>query len=101
MAIDESVLTAVRQYAAKHNTTLNGLVQDYLTRLATFEDRAANARNCMMELSEQSKDRISDWTWNREEIYDRPLLSRHEHPDLRGFAEEGGGSETKEGGGTD
>ncbi|MDX2265106.1 MAG: DUF6364 family protein [Hyphomicrobiales bacterium] len=102
LAIEEEVLAAARVYAAKHNTTVNGLVRDYLKRLATQEDRAANARKRLVELSERSQARLPDgWNFNREEIYDRPILSRHQNTDLRGFAEEGGGMEKKDSGGSD
>lgn len=101
LAIDEDVLAAARKYAAQHNTTVNGLVRDYLTKLAAFEDRAATARRRMVELSEQAKNRTSQWTWNREKIYDRSVFPGYEHSDLCGFAEDGGGSQKKDGGGSD
>jgi hypothetical protein len=97
LSVDDEVLAAVRRYASNNNTTVNGLVRDYLTRLATQEDRAAKARRRLLELSEQSEGRLGNWVWNREELYDRGMLSRHEHPDLRGFREGDGGSE-EEGG---
>ena len=44
LAMDEKVLREARRYAAKHDTTVNALVRDFLTRLATQEDKAAKAR---------------------------------------------------------
>ncbi len=35
LAVEEEVLAAVRKYASARNTTVNGLVREYLTRLAT------------------------------------------------------------------
>lgn len=35
LAVDEEVLAAARKYAAVNNTTVNSLVREYLTRLAT------------------------------------------------------------------
>lgn len=87
LAIDDEVLAAARAYAAHKNTTVNALVRDYLTRLARQEDRAAQARQRLVALSEESQASFGGWQWNRDEIYDRGVLPRHQHPDLRGFAE--------------
>jgi len=89
LAIEEDVLNAARKYAVKHNTTVNGMVREYLTRLVKFEDRAAEARQRLKELSEESTLELGSWKWNREELYDRNVLSRHEHSPLRGFEEPG------------
>ena len=98
LAVEDEVLTEVRKYAAAHNTTVNGLVREYLVRLATFEGRAARARQELQELSETSEGRLEDgWRWNREEIYDRPVLSRHQHSDLRRAREGAGGKKEKKG----
>ena len=97
LSVDEHVLAAVRRYASERNTTVNGLVRDYLTRLANQEDRAAQARSRLVELSATSEASLGTWKWNRDELYDRGLLSRHEHSDLRGFREGGGGGEEENG----
>jgi plasmid stability protein len=96
LAVDDEVLTSVRGYAARHNTTVNALVRDYLTRLARQEDRAAQARQRLVELSRDSRGSLGGWTWNRDEIYDRGMLPRHQRPDLRGFAEPGGDEEEED-----
>lgn len=87
LAVDEEVLATVRAYAARNNTTVNALVREYLTRLARQEDGAARARNRLVELSRESNGRLGGWKWNRDEIYERGVLPRHQYPDLRGFAE--------------
>lgn len=87
LAVDEEVLATVRAYAARNNTSVNGLVRDYLTRLAQQDDRAAQARQRLVELSAQSPMQLGAWRWNRDEIYDRGVLPRHQHSHLRGFAE--------------
>ena len=90
LAVEEDVLAAVRKYAAAHNTTVNGLVRDYLGKLAQQESRAAQARRELVELAKSSKfDPGADWKWNREESYDRRMLSGHEHSSVRGFQEPG------------
>jgi hypothetical protein len=97
LAIDQEVLRAARRYAAEHDTTVNALVRDYLTRLTTFEQKAAKARERLVELSEQSEGRMGSWKWNREDAYEGRLSPRHEHSDLRGFGERAGGGEEGDG----
>jgi hypothetical protein len=94
LAIDEDVLRAARRYAAEHDTTVNALVREYLSGLVHFEERAAEARRRLVQMSEQSEGRLPpDWKWNRDEIYEDRLFPRHERPGLRGFGEEDGGEE--------
>lgn len=99
LAIEEDVLKAARKYAAKHNTTVNGMVREYLARLAKFEDRAAKAREELVKLSETSEARLAEgWKWNREELYDRPIFSRHQHSSVCGNGKGERGSEEDKGG---
>jgi hypothetical protein len=90
LSVDEQVLAAVRRYASEQNTTVNGLVRDYLTRLASQNDRAAKARQRLKKLAEETTMDRGSWEWNRDELYDRGVLSRHERPALRGLAEPDG-----------
>ena len=71
LSVDDDVLTKVRRYAAEHDATVNGLVRDYLTRLARHDDRAATARRRIRELSEQSEARIGGKTWDRVSLHER------------------------------
>lgn len=90
LAVDEEVLLAVRKYAAARNTTVNGLVREYLNRLAAQEEGAANARKKLAEMARNSTwDPGPDWKWDREALYDRGLRSGHEHPAIRSFQESG------------
>jgi predicted transcriptional regulator len=85
LSIDEHVLDEVRQIAARQRTTVNAMVREYLTRLASEESRIAEARQGLRELMKQSTARLGpDYVWNREDAYEGRLLPRHEHPDLRG-----------------
>jgi hypothetical protein len=90
LAIDEDVLRAARRYAAQHDTTVNALVRDYLTRLIAFEDKAAKAREELVEMAKKSKARMGSWKWNREDAYEGRRFSRHEHSNVRGFGEPDG-----------
>ena len=71
LSVEDDVLAAVRRYAVEHESTVNGLVREYLTRLARHDDRAATARRRIRELSEQSEGRIGGKTWNRSSLHDR------------------------------
>lgn len=72
LAIDEAVLDEVRQYAAKNKTTVNGLVRDYLVRLAAQQNKAEAARQRLLDLARNSEgDMGADFKWDREAIYDR------------------------------
>jgi hypothetical protein len=96
LAVEDSVLAAVRKLAAEKKTTVNGLVRDYLESLAeqARKEASARARAELLRLSEETTASMGDWKWNREELYDRPVFSRHEHPSLRGL--EGGREEEKD-----
>ena len=85
LSVDDNVLQEVRQIAARKKTSVNALVRDHLTRLADQEGRQAVARKRLLELADRSTGRMGpDWTWNREETHDRPVLPRRQRPDLRG-----------------
>jgi len=66
LSIDEKLLARARELAHERGTSVNQLVRDYLERLS---ERAG--------LSGGGK-------WNREEVYDRPVLRRHQRTRLRG-----------------
>jgi len=71
LSVEEDVLAKVRRYAAEHNSTVNGLVRDYLKRLARFDDRAAEARRRIGDLSNQSEGRIGGKDWDRASLHER------------------------------
>jgi hypothetical protein len=71
LSVDEKVLAAVRQYALDHDSSINGLVRDFLSRIAQGEDRAKKARACIAELSRHSSARVGSVTWKRDDLHDR------------------------------
>ncbi|MEA2885854.1 MAG: hypothetical protein QOD11_214 [Bradyrhizobium sp.] len=71
LAIDESVLEEARIYAAKRNTSVNGLVRDFLEGIAKQEDRTERARRRLRELAERSTLEVGEVTWKRDDLYDR------------------------------
>ena len=71
LSVDEDVLSAVRKYAAERNSSVNGLVREFLGSIAEREDRAKKARRRIRELSESSEARIGSKTWSRDELHAR------------------------------
>jgi hypothetical protein len=71
VAVDEKVLAGVRRHAADRNSTVHGLVRDFLTNLAAQQHRAKSARARLRELSAQSAGRMGKKTWTRGDLSDR------------------------------
>lgn len=71
LSVDDEVLARARRYAVEHDTTVNGLVRDFLTALATREDRARKARRRIRQLSERSVAKVGAPTWTRDELHER------------------------------
>ena len=92
LAIDEDLLERSRALAERRKTSLNALVRTLLASEIEQEDRIAAAKRGMKRLMDESRGSMpADYRWNRDEIYaerEGRMLSRHEHPDLRGFGEE-------------
>jgi len=85
LSVDDDVLDRVRAYAAENRTTVNAIVRRHLVKIAGENDKRAEARRELARLAKTSRGRLSpDYVWNREELYDRPVLRGHEHPRLRG-----------------
>ena len=71
LCIDEKILAAVRRYAVERDSSVNALVREFLTGIATREDRARKARQRIRELSDQSTARIGSKSWTRDELHER------------------------------
>jgi Family of unknown function (DUF6364) len=71
LSVDEKILAVVRRYAAEQNSSINALVRDYLTNLATQEDRATRARARLRELSAESDGRLGRKAWSRDDLHGR------------------------------
>ncbi len=90
LAIDDHLLDEVREIAARRRTTVNALVRDYLTQVASEEGRIAQARKELRELMDNSTARLGPgYKWNREELYADRMFPRHQRPPLRGDGETG------------
>jgi hypothetical protein len=71
LSVDDWVLAAVRRYAAEHDSSVNGIVREFLNGIANKGDRAKKARARISELSRRSRARIGTITWSRDDLHDR------------------------------
>jgi hypothetical protein len=71
LSVDENVLATVRRLAAERDSTVNGLVRDYLANLAAHEGRASRARARLRRLSARSQGRLGRKSWSRDDLHDR------------------------------
>lgn len=72
LAVEEEILDAVRIYAAKNKTSVNALVRAALEQIAKAEDRTAEARRRLLELSDRiATENPGKAKWKREDLYDR------------------------------
>jgi len=72
MTLDDEIIKRVKKIAIEKNTTLTGLVRDYLTRLAKREDH--RTEEVIAELSALMNAReikIGKITWTRDELHER------------------------------
>lgn len=70
LSVDSEVLLAARRYAADRNTSVNGLVREFLADIASREDRVKTARKHIMQLSRETQGRIGDITWSRDSLHE-------------------------------
>ena len=68
IAIDEQTLTAGREYARAHHTSLNKLIRDLLRRTVVRDSRATWADE-FLELAEKAGGDSRGRRWKREDLY--------------------------------
>ena len=71
LSVEETVLRAVRIYAAERGSSVNALVREFLGGIASREDRARRARERIRELSARSAARIGSRGWARDDLHAR------------------------------
>jgi uncharacterized protein YjiS (DUF1127 family) len=71
LAVDDTVLDAVRRYAASKNTSVNAIVREHLGRIARNQNRAREAMRELREMSDRSDAEVGPVTWTRDDLYDR------------------------------
>lgn len=69
LAIDEATIDAGRVYAARHQTTLNGLVRDLLARVVMTDRRSTVAE--MFRLMDGYPGHSGGARWSRDDLHDR------------------------------
>lgn len=69
LAIDDEILAASREYAEKHNTTLNALVRQLLERTVRRDPKATT--EAMFRLMDEHPGRAPEgYKFRREDAYD-------------------------------
>ena len=74
LSIDDDLVKEVRKIAVERDTTLTGLVRDYLKELTAEHERTGRKRREREALERsfrQFQFRISRRTWTREELHER------------------------------
>jgi hypothetical protein len=72
LAIEDEILDRVRIVAAEKRTSINAMVREFLTEIATRDVKLAKARRDLLKLMDRSTgDMGPDWKWSREETYER------------------------------
>ena len=74
LSLDDKLIKKARKIAVERDTTLTGLVRDYLERLAA-EDAASGRKRRERETLERSFERfrykVGERTWKRADLYAR------------------------------
>ena len=74
LSLDDKLIKKVRKIAVERDTTLTGIVRDYLEKLAA-EDAASGRRRREREALERSFERyhfkVGERTWKRADLYAR------------------------------
>jgi hypothetical protein len=83
LSIEAKVLARARELAHQRGTSVNQLIRDYLERL-TGSSGPGEVLTQLESLWTEQEGRSGGWKWNREEVYDRAVLHRHERTRLRG-----------------
>lgn len=74
LSIDDDLVKEIRKIAIERDTTLTGLVRDYLKDLAAEHERSGRKRRDREALERsfrQFRFRIGRKTWTREELHER------------------------------
>ena len=66
---DDDVIEQARAYAARHNTSLNTLVSDWLEKLSTPKPARGGDFDDIFALMDKAGGNSNGWKWNREDLY--------------------------------
>ncbi len=72
MTLGDEVIKKVKRIALEKNTTLTGLVRDYLTGIAKREDqRVEEAIAELTKIMNSSNIEVGEITWTRDDLHER------------------------------
>ena len=74
LSVEDSVLKEVRRIAVEQDTTLTGMVRDYLQKLATenaASSRSRRERETLEHSFERYRFKVGKRTWKRADLYAR------------------------------
>lgn len=71
LTVEDEILDRARVVAAEKRTTINAMVREFLTEIATRDIKLSKARRELLELMDRSTgDMGPNWKWSREETYE-------------------------------
>jgi len=73
LSIPDDLLMKSREYAAKHGTSLNRFIREFLKQIVQNEDKTTIEK--LLEKSDLYSTKTKPYKWNRDEIYDRKIFS--------------------------
>ena len=76
LSLDDKLLDRARKLAARRGVSLNQMIRDYLSEV-TGEPSPEELVGELDSLWAESGGDSRGWRFNREELYDRPVLRRH------------------------
>ncbi len=72
MTLDDEIIKKVKKIAVEKNTTLTGIIRDYLIRLAKREDqRTEEVIEELAAIMNSGEVKIGNITWTRDELHER------------------------------
>lgn len=71
LSLDDELLASARLYAARRGTTVNSLVREYLTQVATGDSRIAKAKAEIRAVSGSRGLAVGDRGWRRDDLHER------------------------------
>ena len=69
LSVDDDLLKESREYAEKHNTSLNNLIRQLLKQTVHKENRTVLLEECFA-LAAKANGRSGGKKWKRDELYD-------------------------------
>jgi hypothetical protein len=71
LQVDEETLANAEQFALKLNTSVAGLLNDFLHQLPVQQGNLHEARQRLLQLSQSATGKVGVRTWTRESLYER------------------------------